>query len=256
MIAPHKEWFNIYTFQEDENGRARVQTLCEYMQEAAGNHAAKLGLSIERLHSEGVAWVLARMRVVPVSLPAVHARIEVETWPVGVEGLQYRRDFVVRDDAGIVIVRAVSHWVVVSLDTRKVGRVPAFITQVSLDNTMAAMEDDGRRRLPEAGKEHTACAFRARLADVDRNHHVNNVRYMEWILESVPEQVRRNAALADLEIRFRAESYRDDRITALAMPDAEEIGDAVKGPRIFIHSLVREGDAKELVRARSVWHQI
>ena len=254
MITPHKEWFTIYTFQEDENGTATVQALCEYMQEAAGNHAAKLGLSIEKLHSEGVAWVLARMRVVPVTLPPVHARIEVETWPVGVEGLQYRRDFIVRDEGGAVIARAVSHWVVVSLATRKVGRVPAFIAAVSLDNAMTAMEDDGRRRLPEAGKGHASRVFRARLADVDRNRHVNNVRYMEWILESVPETVRRNAALADLEITFRAEAYRDDRITVLAMPDAgSDGGPDAATPGMFIHSLVREEDEKELVRARSVW---
>ena len=255
MVTPHKEWFTIYTFQEDEKGMSRVQALCEYMQEAAGNHAAKLGLSIEKLHSEGVAWVLARMRIVPVSLPAVHARIEVETWPVGVEGLQYRRDYVVRDEWGSIIVRAVSNWVVVSLDTRKVGRVPAFIAEFSLDNTTTAMEDDGRRRLPEADKKHAACAFRARLADVDRNHHVNNVRYMEWILESVPESVRQNAALADLEITFRAESYRGDRIIALATPHAEEGTDVAQGSRVFIHSLVREGDNKELVRARSIWQE-
>ena len=99
-VAPYTEWFTIYTFQEDETCTATVQALCEYMQEAAGNHAALLGVSIERLHDEGVAWVLARMRVAPVALPRVHERIQVETWPVGIEGLQFRRDFIVRREDG------------------------------------------------------------------------------------------------------------------------------------------------------------
>lgn len=244
-VAPHTEWFTVYTFQEDQNGTARVQALCDYMQEAAGNHAAALGVSIDRLYADGLAWVLARMRVAPVSLPSVHERIQVETWPVGVEGLQFRRDFIVRGEDGAVLARAVSHWVVVSLETRKVGRIPAFIAAIALDNAATAM-DDAKSRLPEVGEEWERCTFRARLADVDRNHHVNNVRYMEWILESVPEAVRDTMRLADLEVSFRAESFRNDVIAARTMPDGRENG--------FAHSLVRAADGRELVRARSLWH--
>lgn len=261
-VTPHTEWFTIYTFQEDEGGTATVQALCEYMQETAGNHAAKLGVSMERLHAEGLAWVLARMRVVPAVLPPVHARIQVETWPVCVEGVQFRRDFIVRDEDGTVIARATSHWVVVSLAARKVVRIPAFIAAIALDNTATAM-DDAKRRLPDVDGEGVTCVFRARLADVDRNHHVNNVRYMEWVLESVPEAVRAGAALAELDMTFRAESYWKDSVSVRTVPcveagssvkengtEAEKSGGHVK---IFAHALVREGDGRELVRARSVW---
>lgn len=244
-VAPHREWFTIYTFQEGQDGTARVQALCDYMQEAAGNHAAALGVSMDRLYAEGLAWVLARMRVAPVSLPSVHERIQVETWPVGVEGLQFRRDFIVRREDGTVLARAVSHWVVVSLETRKVGRIPAFIAGVALDNAATAM-DDNKSRLSEAGGEWETCTFRARLADVDRNHHVNNVRYLEWILESVPEEVRGRMRLADMEVMFRAESFWKDMVSARTMPGEED--------DTFAHSLVREADGKELVRARSLWH--
>ncbi|MCC8194597.1 MAG: acyl-ACP thioesterase [Deltaproteobacteria bacterium] len=247
-VAPHTEWFTIYTFQEDENGTARVQTLCDYMQEAAGNHAAGLGVSIDRLLEDGVAWVLARMRVVLEGLPSVHERIQVETWPVGVEGLQFRRDFIVRREDGFVLARAVSHWVVVSLETRKVGRMPPFIAAVALDNAATALQD-ARSKLPEAGPEHETCAFRARLADVDRNRHVNNVRCVEWILESVPEAVRSGMRLSDLEVMFRAESFWKDAVSARTMP-REGQGEAERG---FIHSLVRKADGRELVRARTFW---
>lgn len=253
-VVPHKERFTIYTFQEDESGTATVQALCEYMQEAAGNHAAELGVSIERLHAEGVAWVLARMRISPERLPSVHDVIEIETWPVGVEGLQFRRDFIVRSDRGEVLARAVSHWVVVSLASRKVGRIPRFIAEVALDNTATAM-DDAKHRLPQAGPEHEACAFRARLADMDRNRHVNNVRYMDWILESVPNGIRDEKCLADIELMFRAESCRDDTVSARTMPDMGGDSSAGADESAFCHSLVRSGDDRELVRARTLWRK-
>ena len=245
---PYTEQFKIYTFQEDVTGTATVQSLCEYMQEAAGNHAALLGLSIEKLHSEGVAWVLARMRVAPERLPKVHDTVEVTTWPVGVEGLQYRRDFIMRDANGNVLLRAVSHWVVVSLATRKVGRVPAFIAEVALDNAETVMHD-AKRRFPEVAENHETWVFTARLSDIDRNLHVNNVRYMDWIFESVPENVRKESVLADIEIMYKAESYPGDIVSARTMENSAQSPDDTA----FCHSLVRETDAKELVRAQSVW---
>ena len=250
-FAPYTEWFTLYSFQEDENCTARVQALCDYMQDAAGNHAAVLGVSMERLGQDDLAWVLARIRVTPESLPAVHERILVETWPVGVEGLQFRRDFVLRREDGSIIARAVTHWIVISTATRKVCRVPAFIAEIALSNTATALEDT-KSKLPEAGPEFETCSFRARLADVDRNHHVNNVRYMDWILESVPENVRATMQLADMEVLFRAESFRGDHILARAMPEAEA-GETGRG---FVHSLVREEDGRELVRARTLWRVI
>lgn len=248
-IVPHTERFTVYSFQEDATGTATVQSLCDYMQEAAGNHAAILGLSIERLHSEGVAWVLARMRIALERLPGTHETVAVTTWPVGVEGLQYRRDFIVRDEAGGLLLRATTQWVVVSLSTRKVVRVPAFIASVALDNAETALED-GRHRLPDVGGEHAAGTFTARLADIDRNLHVNNVRYMDWILESVPASVREGGRLAEIEIVYKAEAYAGDGVTArtLLSPDA-----LPGGEKLFYHSLVRDRDAKELVRAQSVW---
>ena len=247
--VPYSEWFPIYAFQDDENRIARMQTLCDYMQEAAGNSAAVLCVSMERMLEHGLTWVLARLRVVPVSLPSVYERIQVETWPVGVEGLQFRRDFIVRREDGSIVARAVSHWVVVSLATRKICRIPAFIAEIALENTATAM-DDARSKLADVGPEFESCVFRVRLADVDRNHHVNNVRYLDWILESIPEDVRTGMRLADIEMLFRAESFRNDRIGVRTMPEEEQDGPA----HGFVHSLVREADGRELVRARSVWH--
>lgn len=251
-VTPYTERFKIYTFQEDATGTATVQSLCEYMQEAAGNHAALLGLSIEKLHSEGVAWVLARMRVVPERLPKAHDTVAVTTWPVGVEGLQYRRDFVMCDAGGNVLLRAVSHWVVVSLATRKVGRVPAFIAEVALDNAETAMQDE-KCRFPEVMATHEAAIFTARLSDIDRNLHVNNVRYMDWLFESVPAATREKSTLADIGIMYKAEAYSGDIISARTVKSQEIFA---AGYDTFYHSLVRETDARELVRAQSVWKRL
>lgn len=249
MVTPHREEFIIYGFQGDASGVATLAALAEYMEEAAGNHAAELGLSIERLYGEGVAWVLARMQIAPEKMPSINDRISVETWPVAVEGLQYRRDFILRREDGAVAARAVTHWVVVNLETRKAGRVPAFIAEARLANPATAM-DDVKTRPPAPEECDEVCRFRARLADIDRNGHVNNVRYMDWVMESVPEAVRGSGRLRRLELAFKAESRQGDVVSARtsALP-SEKAG----GRAIFAHGLVRTRDGKELVRACTLW---
>lgn len=248
-VAPHLEHFTVYSFQEDGNGLLRPQNLCEYLQEAAGRHAALLGVSIERLQAEGLSWVLARLRLELGDLPPVSSPFTVETWPVAVEGLQFRRDFIARDSLGRIFARASSQWVIVSLTTRKIVRIPAFVSGIALDSTTTALEDR-RVRLREIPAGSEACGFTARLADIDRNRHVNNTRYIEWLQESVPENIRATARLAELDLAFRAESYMGERIFVRTVPDA---GESLDSGKLFWHSIIRERDTRELVRARSIW---
>ncbi len=249
-IAPHMEWFTIRGYEVDADNRLTIQSLCNYYQEAAGIHAAALGLSIEKLHSEGVTWVLFRMQMEIGRLPAAMERVVVETWPVGVEGLQYRRDFLARDDRGEIVGKAVTHWVVVSLESRRVVRVPQCISDVRLEFPRTVMPASDVKLQP-LDDEDTVCRFRARLGDMDRNRHVNNVRYLDWILECVPENVRREKTLSSMDICYKAESRQGDRISAriraaAALPDE---ADSLK----FIHCLALQEDNKEVARARSVW---
>ena len=88
--------------------------------------------------------------------------------------------------------------------------------------------------------------FQVRFRDLDINQHVNNTSYVEWILESIPAGVKKDAVLSELEINFLAESFLHDRIIAKRLSRGAS-------NRLFHHGLYREGDGQELVRARTVW---
>lgn len=247
----YTERFTVRGYEVDTDGRLKPQCLSDYLQEAAGVHAFRLGVSMETLQAAGVTWVLSRLQLALEHMPCAGTSLDVETWPVGVEGLQFRRDFRVTDDGGRLLARAVSHWVVVDLTTRRVGKIPSFIAGIALDNAETVM-DVSRSRLPALEKDDESCRFTARLADMDRNRHVNNVRYMDWVLESVPDSVRGNGVPSRLEMAFKAESLRGDTVSARIRPGGQAGADAGRGV-LFFHSLVREEDGRELVRASSVW---
>ena len=92
--------------------------------------------------------------------------------------------------------------------------------------------------------------FPVRLSDLDINRHVNNVHYVEWIVESVPPTVWNEQTATELDITFRAPAVHGDVVVVRTarVPDSAEPA--------FLHRLVEAKSGRELVRARTLWRQL
>ena len=126
--------------------------------------------------------------------PRAGQAVEVETFfrPARVS---FRRDFVIRDAAsGAVVAAATSTYVLVNLETRRLGRAP----KAMVDSYADYFAGDGGRfaepRLPSKSKiaadvprdaAHAAVTFVVAPRDIDRNGHVEATVYIEWLLESI-----------------------------------------------------------------------
>jgi acyl-ACP thioesterase len=246
MIVPdyvHMEEFVVRSYDLGWDHRLRLQGLCNYLEESAGLHADALGVGLERLMAEGRTWVLVRMRLRVACLPGGGQRVRVETWPVEGERLQFRRDFLLTDEEGRILVRAVSQWALVGLASRRLERMPENISALRPENPRRALED-GDIRIPALQGGQEGPVFPVRLADIDQNRHVNNNRYLDFLLEAA-EVFGRNTGLTGLDLVFRAEGLRGDVIGSRTEPE--------EGGQTLLHSLYRVSDGRELVRARSVW---
>ncbi|MEX0599479.1 MAG: acyl-ACP thioesterase domain-containing protein, partial [Rhodothermales bacterium] len=221
-----------------------IQTICDYLQEAAGNHASDLGVSIEHLADRDLTWVLTRLRVEMDRLPDWKDEVVVETWPSGTDRLMATRDFIVRDGRGDDLGRASSAWLLIERTRRRPVRLPEAITTWELPKRERAI-DDPPANLPGIGDDAVERQVRVRYGDLDVNGHVNNVRYVEWSVEGVPADVLREQVVCSLDLHFRAEGNYGDVVTVRSstVPGEEA--------RTYAHVIVRDGD--ELARARTKW---
>lgn len=233
----------------------RVQCICNYMEEAAGNHAEQLGAGIDLLNSHGLAWVLAKMRLEIRRRPGPGEDVTVETWPVRIERVQFRRDFMLYGPDREVMATAVTQWVVMGVESRRLERFPVYVADMEPKNPPLA-QDNGDIRLPALpGDAPLGPVFPVRLADIDQNRHVNNGRYVDFSLEAADLAARAEGLtpetdldLACLELLFRAEGKRGDVVCAKSV---REDGDAPA----YLHSLFREADGQELARCRTVYRR-
>lgn len=246
--------FTTRYYELGQDHRLRVQALCNYMEEAAGLHADALGVGLERLMTQGLTWVLAKMRLEVQNLPGGGEPLRVETWPVSVERLQFRRDFLVFGRNEEILAAAVTQWVVVGLESRRIERIPESVAALRPKTPRFALED-ADIRIPALQGEQEGPVFPVRLSDIDQNRHVNNNRYMDFILEAA-DVFGAQGPLKRLDIIFRAEGLRGDVIGSRVCVDTGADKRAEEGTAEtrhgLLHSLYRVSDGQELVRARSV----
>ncbi|MCP4694451.1 MAG: hypothetical protein GY859_40855, partial [Desulfobacterales bacterium] len=157
-------------------------------------------------------------------------------------------DFRLHDHAVRPIGAAVSAWLVIDVKTRRPIRIGPFIEKLRPLLSDRALEDP-LAKLPEVNHPGIETRFRVRGRDLDVNQHVNNVSYIEWIVESIPLAFKEGGALSSLEINFLSEAFLGDVVIAQCQPENDEHA-------VFHHRIFREKSGKELVRAKTTWKRV
>jgi medium-chain acyl-[acyl-carrier-protein] hydrolase len=238
-----RETFPVRLIEIDAHGTLSVGALCDYLQEAAGNHAGALGFSVWDLRQRHLTWVLSRLRLCVDRLPAAGERVEVRTWPTGVERLFALRDFEVFDAQGRRVAAAVSAWLILDTAARRLVRIQTVFEPLLVGDTRRAL-DVGIEKVPALASADRQTPVVVRLSDLDANEHANNARIAEWVVEGVGRDTWQGSRIRSLEIDFLAEALHGDTVSSRAA--AFSGGD-------YLHSLVRREDGREIARARTRW---
>ena len=243
-IQAWSESFTLRAYEVDRHGRASLPTICNWLQEAAGNHAARLGWSVHELAEQGTTWVLARLRLRLDRAVAWGENVRVETWPAGAQRVFALRDFRLVADAGDLIGVATTSWMLMNLASRRPVRPPRALEELIARASGRALIDD-MEKLPEVGEAESERRLEVRYADLDVNGHANNVSVISWVLEALEAETLERAP-RELAVEFRAESTRGDGVTSRARCESPV-------PLVVAHALQRLSDGREIARARTIW---
>ena len=108
--------YEVKSYETDCHGFLRLITLMNILQDAADGSATSLGLGFDDCAAKGVAWVGSNYLLKIKRLPKMHEKFVVETWPAEAKLWGAIRDFILRDENGIELVRASSQWVLIPLN--------------------------------------------------------------------------------------------------------------------------------------------
>ncbi len=234
MRTTFESRYHVRSYETGVANRLSVPSLCNYLQEAAGEHADKLGFGILELQKAGLSWMLSRLHVKVARSAAWGADLKVVTWPCNVRRhVVAPRDFQVFDEAtGEMLAEGVSEWLMVNLAAQRIVRptdaFQALLSEEVERTPLAATEGDGK--FASQGRVDAAARVLVRRADHDFNDHVNNVHYVEWAFEALPEAFR-SRQVAELDVVFRQAAHAGDELESrLEVVDDSRVRCAIVRP--------------------------
>lgn len=204
----------------------------------------------------GLCWLLIRISVQLERLPRWGEILTVDTWHRGVQKLVFIRDFVFYDQQGIRLGQATSEWLIASQDTHRPQRPDQTWPEGSRPNqTRPALTLACPRLAPlDPLPPEPVLVKYADFSDIDRNHHVNNTRYVAWCMDAVYSALihSRPAAAEDLAAglmvrRFDIQYQQEVRLGTKLQLYCSQAGDSGRDWQVEAH---RSADGARLFQAR------
>ena len=206
IFTPHYLYETAVAYSDlGPDQRLSPQGLLRLLQEAASVASDDVGFGLKDISRTGVHWILSSWRVELKSRPLWRTSLRIETWPRTMDGFLSDRDYLVWD-GDREIARGTSRWVLVDAATGRLTRITGAVQDAYRDQLDGRDLFAGCRPVPGSGKtpEDVPAAFETTACrrDIDTNHHVNNLRYLDYALEALPEDVYDNLP-STVEISFR-----------------------------------------------------
>jgi acyl-ACP thioesterase len=214
MIPVWKENYKITSYQVDFQEKIKPAHLMQLFQEAAGNHAQHLGAGYSSLAEEKLFWALSRIRVEIEKLPKWGDEIRVETWPNIVVGPFFRRDFIFYDNQDVVICRGVSGWLLLNSETMRPQRADRLAFDLPFNENKSAIDTFPERLNGLVDK----AVFRKKILynEIDVNNHVNNTRYLDWVMDCFDSLHLQAHNLKSFSLEFLGEMRWGDEVELLS----------------------------------------
>lgn len=178
--------------------------LTELLQEAATLHADSLGWGISSVPKTNLTWILLYWKIKIFSTPKWNTKVTVKTWPREMARIYSYRDFEVYDDLGNLIAVATSKWVLINVKTHSITRITPEITNSFNITKKLVFPDFKEPSLKLLEDSILTFEYKIGRRDIDSNHHVNNLCYLDFALESLPEDAYSNN-FTDIEILYKKE---------------------------------------------------
>ncbi|KAG0557045.1 hypothetical protein KC19_11G098600 [Ceratodon purpureus] len=214
----YRQTFVIRSYEIGADRTASIETMMNHFQETALNHVWMSGLAgdgfgaTRAMSCRNLIWVVTRMQVHVEQYPAWGNVVEMDTWVTASGKNGMRRDWLVRDyKTGQILARATSTWVMMNRKTRKLSKMPeevrAEISPYFLERSAIKDESTMTQKIIRlnGNAEYVRSGLTPRRSDLDMNQHVNNVKYIGWMMESVPPSVLDGYELASMSLEYRRE---------------------------------------------------
>lgn len=209
MEQIHSVNYTIEPIHLDRFGRVKPSVYLYFAQEAAEDHCHILGTDWDTLAKRGLFWAVIRQKIEILRQPVAGQTIRVETWPMPTTRAAYPRATAGFDADGNEIFRVITLWVLMDVSSRSMvlpGR-----SGVNVEGILRGCEMPSPASL--APKDLDRQQQRTVVySELDRNGHMNNTRYLDWLNDLMPSDHHRENPVKSATICYHAEALEGQKV--------------------------------------------
>lgn len=201
----YEQLFNIDYSDIDASGKTSVVALLRFFSQVASMHVEKLGCGLTELLKINVGWVILNWRVKIYRKPLYAEKIIVKSWVRKIDKLYSYRDFEVYDENNKIIAIATSNWIWRNFLEKTIQPISKEVIDSHKIYDKSVFEEIRFKKMKEPENYSNSFEYKILRRDIDTNHHVNNLNYLVFANETLPEDVYKNANFSEVEIQYKKE---------------------------------------------------
>ena len=207
----YKQAYIVSNNDVDSRFLLKIPAIFRYFQDVALLATRNAKVDAMSLSEKNIDWVITRMKVEIVRLPKCDEEIFVHTYPGKDMAMLYPRYFFITDKDNNVIVRASSIWALIDNASRKV------IVDRDVIAKLPPEQCDDQLPLPEKISTSENSNFiekrKVHFSDLDFNSHMNNVRYVELLMDAHDQSFYLNHRLTSVTLNYMKEIKEKEEVS-------------------------------------------
>ena len=178
-------------------------------QEIGAVHSSKFGYGLNDSKKTGLFWVILKWKLKEFKRPERNEKLTISTWLTHHTHIYFYRDFKVLNSSGELVAVATSKWILFDFNKKGVFKIGDSF----FENYCKVIDENVfNTKLEEKIKEPENCTLAGKYTilkrDIDGNHHVNNLNYLDFAYEVIPE----NIDFQNVEIMYKNEAKLGDTL--------------------------------------------
>lgn len=240
MNKIYSNTFTVNFCDVGENNELTNKGILRLMQELAGQHSNSVGIGLNDTPKTGFAWIILNWKLKVYMRPKWNEKLIISTWTKCEKSLFCYRDLKICDKNSNVIAVAKSKWVLFDVNKKRISKVPEYVQEKFPDSDESVFNEKIDEKLKEPANSKFVYEYKIQKRDIDTNHHVNNLNYLDYAIEALPENIT-NTDFSNVEIMYKHEAKLRDTITIfISNPNQNEYILTIKNKQSEnIHAIIK-----------------
>ena len=211
--------FEMRYFEMNNFGEATPITMVTLLEEAASEHCDAINHNLFQLSQQNIGWVLISGFMRMNRYPVYKEKITIRTWISGYTSTRGYRENIILDEKHNIIGRAKGLWLFYDVMKRKPKKIFETIQDKWPCFPAQSMGYDIDKKIAPITTGKYENRFKVHKYDIDAYNHVNNLRYLQWVLETIPTDIEKSHFLHSIEARFINEAHYAHEVASLTEHD-------------------------------------